>query len=100
MALLKGTHLHENGEGNIQLLSKKKFRVLAELNNWSLAYAEGYFNGKAHRVLGKQPPRYVLIGMDQYPAGFRAGYFERQNHNSNRPPAWVPARQIGAETAL
>jgi hypothetical protein len=85
--LIKVTHLHEDRESNIQLLSRKKFRVLAELNNWSLAYAEGYFNGKAHRVLGKHPPRYALIGIDQYPAGFRAGYFERQTPDSNRQSA-------------
>ena len=80
-------HLHGDGKGNIQLLSKKKFRVLAELNNWSLAYAEGYFNGKAHRVLGEQPPRDALIGIDQYSAGFRAGYFERQTPDASRQSA-------------
>ena len=85
--IAKRKQLYEDAEGNIQLLSRKKFRVLAELNNWSLAYAEGYFNGKAHRVLGKQPPRYALIGIDQYPAGFRAGYFERQTPDSNRQSA-------------
>ena len=66
-------------EGNIQLLARRKFRVLADQNNWSIAYAEGYFNGKAQRRLGKPPTSYILIGIDQYPEGFRAGYFGRQN---------------------
>ena len=71
--------MHEEKEGNIQVLSRKKFRVLAEQNNWSIAYAEGYFNGKALRRLGKPPTTYTLTGIDQYPVGFRAGYFERPN---------------------
>ncbi len=79
--------MQEDADGNIQLLSSKKFRVLAELNNWSIAYAEGYFNGKAHRVLGKQPTRYTMIGIDQYPAGFRAGYFERHDPAADRKSA-------------
>lgn len=79
--------MQEDAEGNIQLLSGKKFRVLAELNNWSLAYAEGFFNGKAHRVLGKPPTCYAMIGIDQYPAGFRAGYFGREKPDANRQSA-------------
>ena len=71
--------MHEEKEGNIQILSRKKFAVLAEQNNWSVAYAEGYFNGKAMRRLGKPPTTYSLTGIDQYPKGFRAGYFERPN---------------------
>ena len=70
MVLGKQMDMQEDGEGNIQLLSRKKFRVLAELNNWSLAYAEGYFNGKAQRALGKPPTTYAMTGIDQYPAGF------------------------------
>ena len=83
----EGGKMNEDGEGNIQLLSTKKFRVLAELHNWSLAYAEGYFNGKAHRVLGKPPTTYAMTGIDQYPAGFRAGYFGRQTPDSQRQSA-------------
>ena len=71
--------MHEEKEGNIQILSQKKFKVLAEQNNWSIDFAEGYFNGKAMRRLGKPPTTYTLTGIDQYPKGFRAGYFERAN---------------------
>ena len=71
--------MHEEREGNIQSLARKKFKLLAEQNNWSIAYAEGYFNGKALRRLGKPPTTYNLTGIDQYPEGFRAGYFGRQN---------------------
>jgi hypothetical protein len=71
--------MREEKDGKIQVLARKKFRVLAEQNNWSIAYAEGYFNGKAQRRLGKPPTSYILIGIDQYPEGFRAGYFGRQN---------------------
>lgn len=77
--------MREEKDSNIQVLARKKFRVLAEQNNWSIAYAEGYFNGKAQRRLGKPPTSYILIGIDQYPAGFRAGYFGRQNPQRTAP---------------
>ena len=79
--------MQEDAEGSIQSLSRNKFRALAELNNWSIAYAEGYFNGKANRVLGKQPTSYAMIGIDQYSGGFRAGYFARHNTDSIRRSA-------------
>jgi len=63
-------------------LSKEKYRVLAERNGWSLAYAEGYVEGEYHRRRSKPMGAYVAIGMDEYCQGFRAGYFERKDSDS------------------
>ena len=62
----------------MKILSKEKFKVLAEKNGWSLAHAEGFVDGESFRRRGKRPPNYVLIGIDEYCQGFRAGYFERK----------------------
>ena len=66
----------------MKLLSIEKYRMLAENNGWSLAYSEGYVDGEAFRKRGKQPSQFPLIGVDEYSAGFRAGYFERQSTRS------------------
>lgn len=63
----------------MKVLSKEEFKVLAEANSWSLDYARGYVDGEAFRLKGKKPSNYVLIGIDQYCLGFRAGYYERRN---------------------
>lgn len=60
------------------MLSKEKHRVLAERNNWSLEFSEGFVDGEMHRQRGKSPTPYVLVGFDQYCLGFRTGYFERR----------------------
>ena len=60
------------------MLSREKLKVLAANNGWSLAYAEGYVDGESFRRRGKRPRNYVLIGIDEYCQGFRAGYFERK----------------------
>jgi hypothetical protein len=48
------------------MLSRKKFKVLAANNGWSLAYAEGYVDGESFRRRGKRPRYYVLVGIDEY----------------------------------
>lgn len=63
----------------MKVLSKEKFKVLAEANGWSLDHAKGYVDGETFRRRGKKPSKYVLIGIDEYCLGFRAGYYERQN---------------------
>jgi hypothetical protein len=63
----------------MKVLSKEKFKVLAEANGWSLDHAKGYVDGETFRLRGKKPSNYVLIGIDEYCLGFRAGYYERQN---------------------
>lgn len=62
----------------MRILSREKFKVMAAYNGWSLAYAEGYVDGESFRRRGKRPRNYVLIGIDEYCQGFRAGYFERK----------------------
>ena len=71
----------------MRIQSREKFKVLAEKNGWSLAHAEGYVDGESFRRRGKRPPNYVLIGIDEYCQGFRAGYFERKPASSGRPPS-------------
>jgi len=66
----------------MKVLSKEKFKVLAEANGWSLDHAKGYVDGETSRLRGKRPSHYVLIGIDEYSLGFRAGYYERQNPTS------------------
>ena len=60
---------------NMKLLPKQKFKVLAEQNGWTLAQAEGYVDGQVSRKRGTIPPKYALVGRDEYCLGFRAGYF-------------------------
>ena len=74
--------------GGVRIQSREKFKVLAEKNGWSLAHAEGYVDGESFRRRGKRPPNYVLIGIDDYCQGFRAGYFERKTTSSGKtsPP--------------
>ncbi len=68
--------------------SKEKSKVLARKNGWSLAHAEGFVDGESFRRRGKRPPNYVIIGIDEYCQGFRAGYFERKSGSSTgNPPA-------------
>ena len=71
----------------MKILSREKFKVLAEKNGWSLAHAEGFVDGESFRRRGKRPPNYVLIGIDDYCQGFRAGYFERNAAPRTRSPA-------------
>ena len=73
----------ETGD-NMKVLTKEKFKVLAETNGWSLDHAEGYVDGETCRRRGKTPSKYALIGIDEYCRGFRAGYFERQNPASTK----------------
>jgi hypothetical protein len=68
----------------LKVLSKEKFRVLAEEHGWSLARAEGFVDGESFRRRGKRPPKYVLVCLDDYSQGFRAGYFERRQETSAR----------------
>jgi hypothetical protein len=66
----------------MNILSREKFKVLAEKNGWSLDHAKGFVDGESSRRRGKPPTRLALIGIDEYCLGFRAGYFERQQSGS------------------
>ena len=80
----------------MKVLSREKFKVLAERNGWSLDHAQGYVDGEISRRRGKPPSKYALIGIDEYCLGFRAGYFERQHSGSARSVrAETPGRAIG-----
>ena len=80
----------------MNILSREKFRVLAEKNGWSLDHAKGFVDGEILRRRGKVPSKLALIGIDEYWLGFRAGYFERQHVGLTRSakPQW-PGRVVG-----
>lgn len=69
----------------MRVLSKPKFKVLAKERGWTLAQAEGYVDGESCRRRGKRPPKYVLVCMDDYSQGFRAGYFDRKPAPAKKP---------------
>lgn len=74
----------------MNIVSIEKFRMLADKNDWSPEYSQGYVDGEAFRKRGKQPSQFPLVGVDDYSLGFRAGYFERQGRISaggERPEA-------------
>jgi hypothetical protein len=67
-----------------EFLIKQNSGILAQQNDWSTAYAEGYLEGRYHQRLGKPLGTYVGVGIDDYPLGYRAGYFERKNAASTQ----------------
>ena len=69
----------------MNILSREKFKVLAEKYGWSPDHAKGFVDGESSRRRGKPPSRLALIGLDEYCLGFRAGYFERQQSGAMRP---------------
>jgi hypothetical protein len=73
----------------MKFLTREKSKVLAERNGWSHAHAEGYIDGERARRRGTAPPKYALVGIDDYCRGFRAGYFATDR---NQPNAETKAR--------
>jgi hypothetical protein len=61
--------------GSMKVSSTEKVKVLAEQNGWTLAWANGYVAGEISRKRGRVPPKHLLIGIDEYCLGFRAGFF-------------------------
>ena len=56
---------------------REKSKVLAERFGWPLESAEGYVDGESCRRRRKDPPEHLLVGIDDYSVGFRAGYYGR-----------------------
>ena len=71
----------------MKVQTKEKFKVVAEERGWSLARAEGFVDGESFRRRGKRPPKYVLVCLDEYSQGFRAGYFDRKPAPARNTPA-------------
>lgn len=65
-------------------------KALAAQNAWTLAYAEGYIEGQRFRRGGAPLAKYVLVGIDEYCLGFRAGHFATERKSS-------PARKIASK---
>ena len=81
MRRMNTTDVNNNREirgSNMKVLSKEKFKVLAEMNGWSHDLAKGYVDGEICRRRGTLPSKYAQIGIDEYCLGFRAGYYERK----------------------
>ncbi|MGQ0652135.1 MAG: hypothetical protein ACT4P4_07710 [Betaproteobacteria bacterium] len=79
----------------MNVLSKEKSQVLAERNGWSMDYSRGYVDGEMNRRRGHGPTAYVLVGIDDYCLGFRAGYFDR----AAARPAARPAARLAEASA-
>ncbi len=62
-------------KANMEVSTKEKSEVLAEENSRTPEYGHGYVHGERSRKLNEAPPGYVIIGIDDYAFGFRAGYF-------------------------
>lgn len=71
--------------------SKEKPGVLAKQNGWKLSRAEGYVDGERSRRRNAVPSKYVLVGIDDYSLGFRAGYFATAR-GSQLPSAKIVSR--------
>lgn len=76
--------MQEQVQEQVKSFSEEKFKALAEKNNWSVSYAQGFIEGEAVRRSAQPAPRVALIGIDQYALGFRAGYFERRTQDTTR----------------
>jgi len=57
--------------------TKPKSEELEAAYGWSPDRARGHADGVACRMGGKRPSKYVLVGIDEYALGFRAGYYNR-----------------------
>ena len=55
--------------------TKKTAEVPAGENSRASEYEHGYVHGERSRMLNEVPPKYLMIGIDDYAFGFRAGYF-------------------------
>ena len=56
---------------------REKSQMLAEQHGWSLSTARGYVDGETFRKRHRPASDHVLVGIDEYSLGFRAGYFNR-----------------------
>jgi len=56
---------------------REKSQMLAEQYGWSLSTAQGYVDGETLRKRHRPAVDHVLVGVDEYSLGFRAGYFNR-----------------------
>ena len=77
----------------MKVLSVEKAKRLAHRFGWSLAYSQGFLRGTTSRRLGEAPALHTLVGIDESSLGFRAGYFDRQNHQPRAVRNEAAARQ-------
>ncbi len=57
------------------MLSNETVKDLAEQYGWTATYLEGYIDGKSARSNCHAPSTFLLIGIDEYCLGYRAGYY-------------------------
>ncbi len=69
----------------MNVITREKFKVLADLNGWSLEHARGFVDGETTRKRRQTPSVFALNGIDEYCLGFRAGFFERRPEGSTGP---------------
>ena len=60
-----------------KVAARPKSEELETPYGWSPDRARGYVDGVACRMGGNGPSKYMLVGIDEYALGFRAGYYNR-----------------------
>ena len=61
----------------MESLHDQQSKSLAEINKWSLKFAQGFLRGEESRHIRVKLSSFVNVGIDDYCQGFRAGYFGR-----------------------
>ena len=57
--------------------TKPRSKELETTYGWSPDHARGYADGVTCRMRGGLLSKYLLVGIDEYALGFRAGYYNR-----------------------
>jgi hypothetical protein len=62
-------------------MQEETIHTIHVTNTRDSAYAAGVSDGDECRRRKGKPSVYLLVALDDYSAGFRAGYFQRVSHN-------------------
>lgn len=60
---------------NVKITIKQGSTVLGEIDCQGTEYEKGYAHGERLRELNELVPKHLMVGIDEYALGFRAGYF-------------------------
>ena len=79
-------------------MNEQMAEAIARKYGWSPKFAEGFLKGEYSRRSSAKLSRYCMVGIDDYSAGFRAGYFGRRHAAS--PRAGIPAPPAQVEQSV
>jgi hypothetical protein len=88
--------MQQRREGKMKVAAKQELRDLAQKNGWSSSFAEGYIDGREVRMLGRLVANYPLADLDQYRAGFLAGYSLMREKRCGGAPGWTGSEAVAA----